>query len=312
VLLIHVLISIFLRCSIAEPDYFLYHQQINLAEEDIVQEAFHSAQIKLEAVLTQYEFRFAKDLLLASQINLLLGQIEEGKYWAKEAFRGGYTLNCIRHIGVFKRKLTVSDWEQLESSYPKLRKTYLQKINLDLLQEFSRRYGVEQEAKRTDRYRTVVQRNFDRIKELMENEVGFPGEASIGIDYSRLAPQLTDCSGGNSKVIVTLLHYDHPIAHIGEEKFVKAIKQGQLHPREFGQIYSFEKSQVSILYRENAKNIPSITDYQLNFPFSTKSADIEKVNLDRARFGIGKYQVDQQKEETERKYGLKLRFNTDL
>lgn len=311
-LLIYALISIYLQDVISDQDYFAYHQQVNLAEEYIVQEDFDSAQVMLEAVLTHYEFRFVKDLLLASQINLLLGHMEKGKYWAEEAFKGGYTLNCLRHIGVFKRRLTTSDWEQLEASYPKLRKAYLQKINLDLLQEFSRRYGAEQEAKRTDRYRRVVHENGDRIRRLMESATGFPGEASIGIDYSRLAHKLSDCSAGNSQVIVTLLHYDHPIAEIGEEKFVQAIKRGQLHPREFGQIYSFERNQVSILYRDNGKKMPVLMDYQLNFPFGIKSSDLERVNVDRARFGIGRFQVDQKKEIIERKYGLKLRFNADI
>ncbi|MBX2874582.1 MAG: hypothetical protein KTR30_20840 [Saprospiraceae bacterium] len=295
-----------------EPNYFEYHQAINQAEEYIVQEAFDSALTKLETILPQFEFCFAKDLLLASQVNLLTGQKERSKFWAKKALQRGYLLPCIRQISIFQRNYILVDWEELDSLFSGLRKDYLRSIDTELLSEFSRRYQAEQEAKRTPNYQTVVQGNLDRIKQLLLSPSGFPGEAQLGLDYSNLAAGLSDCDAGNSKVLVTLLHYAHPIAEIGEEPFIEAIAQGRLHPREFARIYTFEKQQVSVLYRKTRDHDRSLPDYLFNFPFSLSSNNLDRVDKDRARFGIGKYQVDLRKEAIEIKYGLKLRFSNDI
>ena len=295
-----------------QPDYFQYHQAINRAEEYIVQEAFDSAAQQLEIVLNQYDFCFAKDALLASQITLLAGKRERSLFWAKRAMKQGYLLSCLYHMPIFRDSLKSPEREQLEAAFPALRKEYLSGIDTELLSELSQRYSAEQQAKRTDQYRSVVQHNFDRIRELMDGEEGFPGEAMVGLDYAKLANKLVDCDAGNSKVVVTLLHYPYPIAEIGEERFTKAIAQGQLHPREFASIYTFEKQQVSVLYRKARGINRSLPTYHFNFPFAPKLDDLDKVNKDRARFGIGKYQVDQQKRAIEIKYGLKLRFSNDL
>ncbi len=189
-----------------------------------------------------------------------------------------------------------------------LRKEYLSKIDLDLLQEFSKRYQQEQEAKRTKVYKDVVDANFNRIKELIEAGT-FPGEKRIGIDNAKLSASISDCNVGNSKVIVTLLHYDYPMMDIRTESLMEAIKNGHLHPREWATIYTFEKNKVSILYEKSNKEYKRRFDYHFNFPFGDKLDDLEKVNKARWTFGICKYEVDLKKEEISRKYGMRLKFN---
>ncbi|NRB52298.1 MAG: hypothetical protein HRU41_31855 [Saprospiraceae bacterium] len=304
-------LSLLLNLS-PEPNYFEYHQAINRAEEYIVKEAFDSALVELEMVLPQFEFCFAKDILLASQVNLILGDREKSKYWAKRALRSGYLLSCLQQIPVFQRNYNSADWEELASLAPGLRKEYLSSIDVNLLNEFSRRYKAEQEAKRTPHYHIVVQRNFDRIKQLLLDEKGFPGEARLGLDYRNLASGLSDCDAGNAKVVVTLLHYAHPVAEIGEGLYLEAIAKGHLHPRAFALIYTFEKQRVSVLYQKARNSDRPLPDYHFNFPFGAKSDNLDKVNSDRARFGIGKYQIDLKKEAIEIKYGLKIRFSNDI
>lgn len=307
-----VLVCFKLFHPVAQPDYFTYHEVINRAEEYIVQEDFDGARQELEAVLSQYDFCFAKDVLVASQISLLAGRRERSLFWARRALQQGYLLSCLRHIPIFRDSLDRSEWQQLEATFPMLRKEYLREIDPELLTELSQRYSAEQQAKRTDQYRSVVQHNFDRIRELMDGKEGFPGEATVGLDYAKLANKLVDCDAGNSKVVVTLLHHPYPIAEIGEERFIKAIAQGQLHPREFASIYTFEKQRVSVLYQKARNSDRPLPDYHFNFPFGAKSDNLDKVNSDRARFGIGKYQIDLKKEAIEIKYGLKFRFSNDI
>ncbi|NET35812.1 MAG: hypothetical protein F6K19_27930 [Cyanothece sp. SIO1E1] len=312
-MIIYPIVLWFLFLPAAEqPDYFSYHRAINQAEAYIVQESFDSALVQLERVLQQYDFCFAKDVLLASQVSLLEGRRERSLFWAKRAMKQGYLLSCLRQIPIFRDSFDRSTWDSLEIAFPSLRKDYLGRIDLELLTELSQRYSAEQKAKRTNEYRAVVQGNFNRIKQLMNSRKGFPGEGVAGLDYARLADKLADCDAGNSKVIVTLLHYPHPIAEIGEEPFMTAIADGKLHPREFARIYTFEKQQVSVLYGKTNRIDRSLPTYHFNFPFAQRSDDLNQVNKDRARFGIGKYQVDQQKEAIEIKFGLRLRFSNDI
>ncbi len=136
----------------------------------------------------------------------------------------------------------------------------------------------------------------------------FPGEAIIGIDDKNFVSSLSDCELDNSRIIVTLLHYDYPISEIGEQVFIKAIENGALHPREFATIYNFEKTKVSVLYKKSTKKHAELPDYQFNFPFGPVSADLKKVSSDRWEFGICKEEVDQKKAAICKKHGMKLDF----
>lgn len=307
--LIVILIFLSLRGNQTKKfDYFEYHKQINKVEELIVNEDFDEAVKQLNGVLKEYEFRFVRDLVIASQINLLKSDKETSKYWIRESIKGGYKIECLKQIKIFQKELDEEDWQEIELEYKELRKEYLQKVDLELLKEFSERYKEEQDLKGTEQYKAIVYSNFSRIKDFLEGD-HFPGEQIIGIDNSVFTSKLSDCLASNSKVIVTLLHYNNPISEIGEENLKKYIKKGELHPREFGIIYNFEINKISRLYKENPKEGKELGDYKLNFPFGEKDEDIERVNRDRMKFGICKYEIDKRKEEIERKYGLKLRFN---
>ena len=123
-----------------------------------------------------------------------------------------------------------------------------------------------------------------------------------------MAKSISDCECENSKIIVTLLHYDYPIIEIGEEKLISEVENGNLHPRDFALIYNFERNKISVLYKESNKRYDSLPKYDFNLPFGNNITDIEKVNSDREKFGICKYVVDKKKIEISQKYGMKLEF----
>lgn len=291
-----------------QNNYLDYHRGINFAEEWIVNEQFDLAEKQIETTLNDYPFRFVKDLVVAAQISLINNHKTKGLRWIRAAIKKGYTLESLKKIQVLKNQLSTKEWATLENDYKDLRKVYYAKIDLDLLKEFSQRYQTEQDGKRTPQYKDIVYDNFNRIKSFIDKNQ-FPGEWNIGIDYQRLSKNISDCNAGNSKVIVTLLHYDFPIGEIGEAFFLEAIKQGHLHPRAFAIVYTFEKSKVSVLYEKSNKDLEPLSDYKFNFPFGKKIKDLERVNLDRSKFGIVKYEIDLKKTDIEQKYGMKLYFN---
>jgi hypothetical protein len=80
-----------------------------------------------------------------------------------------------------------------------------------------------------------------------------------------------------------------------------------LKPSEMATIYTFERFKISSeLYKNSNKTIEKIVDYEFNFPFSIMSKDIERVNRDRVKFGICKYNNESKRIEIEKKYGLRL------
>lgn len=290
-----------------EKNYVQYHRYFAEIEEFIANEKFVEAESKLDILFGNYEVKFAKDYLIAGQVCLINKHKNKGLEFIKSALKMGVKLDCLKSIRLFNDKITETEWNQLENAVSQLRKEYLKSIDLELYQEFHNRYQEEQGSKLSERYNSIVYSNFDRIKNLIESR-GFPGEAIIGIDNQDLAKSLSDCECGNSKTVVTLLHYDYPISEIGEEKLISEIENGNLHPREFATIYNFELNKVSVLYKKSTKEYESLPKYDFNFPFGERITDIEKVNIDRNKFGICKYEVDMKNVEIGRKYGMKLKF----
>lgn len=290
-----------------ENNYIIYHGEFSQVEEFVSNEEFIEAESKLDTLFGNYEVKFAKDYLIAAQICILNGHKDKGLEFIRNTLKMGVKLDCLKSLILFKNKITQLEWSQIENEVSQLRKEYLKNIDLKLYQEFHKRYQEEQDAKLSERYKSTVYYNFNRIKEIIESS-GFPGETLIGIDNQTLAKSISDCGCGNSTTIVTLLHYDYPISEIGEEKLISEIEKGNLHPREFATIYNFEKTKVSVLYNKSSKKYDGLPTYNFNFPFGEIITDIDKVNSDREKIGICRYEVDKKKGEVSRKYGMRLKF----
>lgn len=292
----------------SSSDYLVYHKQINQALQLTAAKDFVAAQEKMEFTIEQFDFVFAKDYMIAAQLAAQNKDESKAIYFLEKAVEGGCLLSCIKAIRVFDDLRESSSWADLLLQEDVLRKNYLESIQLDLLIEFCDRYQFEQERKRNASYQAAVYDNFNRIKEIIE-EQGFPGEHLIGLDYCKLAPRLQDCYLGNSKVIVTLLHYDYPIAELGETVFLEAIRAGNLHPREFALIYNYEISKLSVLYKKSFKKLEPLAKYHFNFPFGKKIDKLEMVNIDRAKFGIVAVEVDDVLSVIAKEYGMIFNFS---
>lgn len=298
-----------LACSVIYgQNYFEYHQMINEAEAHLGREAFEKSLETYSSVFSDFDYVFTKDFLIAAQVAFLAGDTTSVIHFLKSSIKAGYTCACIAKFPLFS---WMSDSGHLDtlSEYEKMaRPEYLRSIRLDLSWEWSRRYQKEQSLKRVgseDVYKHHVENNFQRIRSLMDTLI-FPSERVVGLDNQRLADKLNTCGASNTKVIVSLLHYDNPITQIGIDKFVNAIKTGHLHPRQFGSIFTFEKNLVSRLH--NSKNYPDLPDYTFNFPFGVKSIHIEETNKQRAMFGICSLETEANKALVAKKYQIVIKF----
>jgi hypothetical protein len=295
-----------LNLNLLAQDYLAYHQQIVQAEELLVAEDFSAAHQVFVELDTTYPFVFARDYAVAAQTAVLAGQWDQSWYWVKKAVRQGAKMECLAQIELLDTLVQDPEWQQLLSDYPARRKLYLRAIEMDLASEFHRRYTQEQQHKSREGYREVVTANFNRIAELALQGT-FPGDRRIGIDDSGQARGINDCDFGNSKIIPTLLHYDNAFSEL-TIPLMNAVRHGQLHPREFARIYDFEAGRHSILYKDTSKPAAPLPEYCFGMAFSPKCEDKERIDEDRAAWGICSQAVDKGKIALEEKYGMKLFF----
>lgn len=292
----------------APLDYLDYHRAYAEVEAQIVAEDFAPAEARLDQLLEQYDVKFAKDLVVAAQLCVLNKHPEKALQYLGRALEKGVRVETLHNIPLLHTRLTPADWQQLREQEPEARKRYFSRIDTALFREFHRRFQEEQDNKGQERYRDIVNANYQRIKSLLE-QGRFPGEALIGLDDHRYAASASDGTLSNSKVIATLQHYDYPLGETGEAPWLDAIHQGLLHPREYAVIYNFEKSRVSVLYRHSKKSWPALPDRWFNFPFAPQSEQLDRVNADRYAIGICSFETDRKKDAVERKYGIRVDFN---
>lgn len=303
------LLSIFIiiNLEIKEINFLTYHQRFIEVEELISEEKFNSAAVKLEKLLAEYKPKFTKDYVIISQLCLLNDDKSKAIYWIEESMKLGAKLNCLQEIELLNNNLTKNDWENLRVNTNKLDSIYRSRINHSLGILINRNYQDEQHSKGKKNYKSIVYANFNKLTKLIKRDA-FPSEGLLGIDDSRYAVKISECEFDNSKVTVTLLHYDHPISELTEEVMVTAIKKGQLHPREFASIFTFEKNRISRLYRDSNKIRISLSDYNFMFPFEKRKNNINRVNEDRYKFGICSIETDKKKVMIQNKYKMKLFF----
>lgn len=301
-----ILFGLILSAPLPAQDYSSYHEKINRAEEFLGQEDFQAALALYQEVVDSFDFVFVKDVLVAAQIAAFLNRPQETTKWLQEGFSRGLRKDCVKDIKIFDSYVASSEWKYVLQDYQSVRKGYLGTIDFEASKEWAKRYEREQKTKGKEFYRDVVVRNFERIEEYTKRGE-FPGDRQIGVDYSRLSKDLTDCDLGNSKVIVTLLHQPYAYSSL-EEDLEAAVLSGDLHPREYAMIYVFEQTKQSVLYKNSLQEDVTIETLHFNLPFQATHKDLDRVNADRARFLLGTVETEAAKKALEEKYGFNLFF----
>lgn len=289
----------------AQVDFLDYHTAMYEVQESLMDEDFERARVVLAGLLEAYESPFVKDWVIAAQLAAMTGRSDQAFQFLKQAFIKGFSPACARKIPILDQFLSTTLGDTLIQAFPSFYKSYLASIDVQVWQEFHARYLREQAAKQQPHYAQIVQSNFDFMLEYWA-EKGFPGTEVVGLDTSRWAEQIEDCGCSNQKVMVTLLHQPYPIARVGLPAYEAAIRAGRLHPDDFARVYTFERNRISVLYRTAETPNEAVPDFFFLFPFGRKTADLQRVSQDRARFGISLLEFDRKKTTLEQKNGLRL------
>jgi hypothetical protein len=297
-----------IRMFSQQQDYTQYHIIIAKAEEELVNEHFNDALVLYKDCFTKYKFIFAKDAYHACQIAAYLNQKKDFDSLFILSIKQGVTYDLLKKTKLINKQIQ-SDSLLYLGYYKKYRNIYFSKIDLKLRKEFFDRFKEEQQAKNIGKinvYREVVNRNYKRIEELTKKG-NFPGERLIGLDYGNYDPNFKsldhDLDISNDYVYATLLHYPNAYSNL-KPYLMDAIKYGITTPSYVIYLYSFEQTRNGILYNKNTvhDSLKYLKCY--NYPFGTKSKNLDSVNFYRQQIGLCRYETEEKKINFSIKYGF--------
>ncbi len=289
----------------ANSNYNNYHARIIKIEETIVNENFQEADSLYQLLFKDYNNPFLSDVIIALQLSGLLGDNQSITTYLELAFKNGAELKHLKNLQGLKN-VPKELWNNAEINYVQLRHQYYEKIDTSLLRKFTNRYLNEQKLKNTDMGPNTIKNNIRFIKQVVKEKKNFPGEKMIGIDDYNIK----ESNFYSSVVVVSLYHYWFGFTDF-QKVLENAVDKGYLHPRRFAWIYNGEKISRKQGYGQyKNKNLykPLFPKYNFNFLFDYYTSNLEKVNADRAKFGICSYEIDKKKLLIEKKYGIKLMF----
>lgn len=290
-------------------NYFPYFNRFIAIEDVIVKEDFNIADVMFDSLFCDYDPPFLSDVLIALQVSALVKNINHCRQLLSLSVKKGAQLDCLRQLEILNT-LPVEVWKPIEANFNELHRQYLKKIDTLLLNQFCKRYEREQRLKNTDSGLFVINENVFFIKHILRTTGKYPGERLIGIDLPGLK---NNCKCCYTSVVaaVTLYHYSYGFSDF-EGYYLQALKFGYINPRQLAWLYIGERiarKERYFLYKDNPPIYwPDFPEYRFNFMFGYKTKNIERVNNDRAKFGICSYETDNKKKLIEKKYGITLFF----
>ncbi|MGV7106213.1 hypothetical protein [Flavobacterium sp. U410] len=318
-----------------KTDYFVYHQQINKAEEFLYgKNNLDSCFYYYNKTFKEFDFIFAKDLINAAQ----LAKVNKLPYqtYIEQGFAQGLKPEHLEAFPIFKDVLNqLKKDKNLQEKYVEGRKKYLKRIDFDYLDKiydlaiFERKY---QELDKSE-CKSKLSSNFQNLVTWIEKE-GFPGEKLLGIKDSTIFREIksmkNDLVSRSRKIIpkskdykviqesdlcqntieTFLYNLDYCFFKNLNTKFLlKEIRKGNLHPHQIALLNDFAFYNVSYNVSYNGLNsCGGSLPYALftNFINSTATFNMEQANQSRKIFYMNPYETDYKKKEYEKKYQLNL------
>lgn len=315
VLLISMLSFALMANGKEKPNYIDYHKQIIVAEQQFL---YHQ---NLEEAFQQYEriFKewrpFAKDCYIAMQLACMVNDTARATYFFQKCFETGVEWNTLLVSPHVQRVFAtdISYRKMIEKLSDKYSKLHLQTIDTTwwniINNMYEHEYGLRRIAelkndeKLKARWLEVEDSNMYELVRLVKKQ-GFPGEKRIGKCYLTQVDINKDPSLTSIKLSChsAVLFFHHRCGYeLLKEELMQAVKDGELHPREYGLIYEwshahFSKTNWFDEYIDfKCTMSPWDKHYNLYLLPWFHSNDIEQVNKDRVEIGISSLEHDKRK-----------------
>ncbi len=222
-------------------DYTNYHGKVIEAENFIVREDYAGASEIYEELFQKYEFVFLRDIKVATQLALHIGEEDRAFDYLRKGIEGGWEVKEIRKNKFLTELRRDVRWRVVENDYDSLRSRYLQRLNTDLRDEVHTMFKKDQGKafiglfalgnKARDRYASRKfaphgRKQMAHFEKIMAQH-GYPGEKLIGNNYW---------------METVLVHHDSMTAVLARQdtiyprlrpRLLRAVELGQMSPSEF-------------------------------------------------------------------------------
>ncbi len=244
--------------GVTAQDYIRYHQLFNRIDRDIDAKNPHASLPRLDTVLQQYEFIYARHCIKGLQICCSLNDSLRAEKFLRQCFLQGVPLWVLRTNLLTAPSLGYPQCKATLLLHDSLVAVYKSRLNQDLVKKVDSLIQLDQyhtdrlnSSSLLTRYPRFVRwkRNSRKQYRLIcawTRQYGFPGERLIGL------PEYYNDSSSNAKQILfygpclintrlfTMLqhYYSHPREGV-LPAFKQAVAEGYMPPEQCGTLYDF-------------------------------------------------------------------------
>ena len=225
-------------------DYTQYHQKMLSIEESIAAEKYMQAMVQINQLTTAYDFIFLKDIKIATQLAVHLNDYEKAFQFLEQGMAAGWGLKRIKKERFLKPLMKNNSWTNLVEKYPKIHRSYQNKLNLELRevtkvmikkdQKMAWKYLLKIGQKAKERYanKKIKPHALQQMKKLdsILEAVGYPGEKLIGESV-----WMSTILSHHNSVSDNFVKNDTLFEAI-RPRLLNAIIKGELNPYDFAMI----------------------------------------------------------------------------
>lgn len=231
----------------AKADYVqVYHPHINQAEALILAQDYAGALEQYQQAFGAVPRAFARDQYNAAVCAVLTGEEKRAMNYLEKLVEAGVSLEYLEQQEVFAPLREHKSWKKFVKKYPKRRKAFREKTDLDLRADLDELWARDQffrQAKGGLKVHgdTIRKIEADNVKKLLAwiSQHGYPGEKLIGV--ADTLEQLPRFSVVIQRQTVARNGFDFtPI-------LTKAVREGKLDPQ--AAAYLIDQQQGKNLYR---------------------------------------------------------------
>jgi hypothetical protein len=283
--------------SLATPDNTdyakAYHPIINQAELSILAKDYAAASDFYKQAFAAVPVPFAKDYYNAAVCAMLLQDEKQTYEYLDRLIDKGVSLPYLARQEAFQPLQGSKSWSKFEKSYPKKRKKYERKADLDLRADLDELYARDKYFRQAkgglkvygDTLRKIEAQNVEKLLKVIKKK-GYPGENLVGVgDTLEYLPRFAIVIQRQTKA---MKGYDFT------EILTEAVREGRLAPH--AAAYLMEQQQGKSLYKTKALvKVNCASDdcgkgkklKNLNKYLTEELSEKEQARVDEARAALG-------------------------
>lgn len=340
--MIRIILFILLLFSAAtahSADYIDYHKHIIVAEQQFLYYNTPSGAIKkYKEVFEKWERPFAKDCYIALQLACMMKDKENAIYFFEKCAETGVEWGTFMVSDYITDMLRDTDLStKVADVYKTKRANYLAGIDTAYQGVVYRMFRKENELRRIaegegkrahhllSAWLRLEDSNMYALVKMIKKK-GFPGENRVGYyfykqadDNNRKAPEkdkYPDTKIYLSSHVATMFFHHRCGYQLLKDELMEAVKQGELHPREYALIYEWSHGYFMKPHWDDTFHVYDCRsgewEKKYNFYFRIRPVfehkDLNKVNKDRLEIGISTLDHDERKKKYAQENRLFLFF----